>query len=84
MKDKQNSEWLDISTAPKDGKSMPNAFPDYPDCMLCQDTGVVFGNDQPFRWCACEAAKARQSKEPNAIDRMNVTRTKLGIGQKTA
>ncbi len=40
-----------------------DAFPEYPACMLCRDTGLVFGHDQPYRWCKCHAGKTRAAEE---------------------
>ena len=59
-----------------------NAFPEYYDCMLCCDSGVVGGDlvagqERPFSWCACEAGKLRREREPNLIEEANAARKKV-------
>ena len=57
-----------------------NAFPEYPLCSFCKDAGLVFGGDQPFRFCGCEAGQHRREKEPALLDDLNAQRSGLGIG----
>jgi hypothetical protein len=45
--------------------------------MLCSDSGLTFGTDQPWRWCTCAAGIARREKEPNLVDEANATREAL-------
>lgn len=57
-----------------------NAFPEYPDCMLCHDTGIMFGDERPFEWCKCIKGLGRRAVQPNLVDESNATRERLGIG----
>lgn len=60
-----------------------NAFPEYPDCMLCADKGLCLGDDHPYQICACEAGKRLGLADPGAADRANAVRDKvLSIGAK--
>lgn len=56
-----------------------NAFPQFPDCVLCSDSGIHGGADRPFAFCLCVAGEKRRAAEPGIVDESNRTREGLGI-----
>lgn len=55
--------------------------PGYADCQFCQDKGLTFGKDQPFRFCTCTEGVALRAKEPDTIDILNTQGRKMGLWQ---
>lgn len=50
----------------------------HPDCSLCQDTGLVGGNNgMEFCWCGCEAGAAAKLKTPELVNEANANLERL-------
>lgn len=61
-----------------------NAFPQYPTCMLCRDTGLCYQEiwrPAPWRFCTCPAGVSRLAAEPDLIDESNDLYAKQRGGQ---
>ena len=73
-------------TAPtvRRGTDFLNAFPEYPDCQICKDTGLQHLPDYPpcYRWCVCPAGIARRGAEPGLVDEANARELALIGGRR--
>jgi len=54
-----------------------NAFPQYADCMLCSDRGIVDHTGR-FEFCLCPAGQRRALTDPTACHSANEARVKIG------
>lgn len=52
--------------------------PNWPDCMLCHDTGI-HDHEGTWKFCGCPKGRARRVSEPSACGEPNENARKIGL-----
>ncbi len=58
-----------------------NAFPQFPDCMCCSDTGIQHLPDYPpcYRFCGCAAGIQRRKDDPFEMEQFNALESRMRL-----